>query len=342
MKVLSLFDGISCGRVALDRARIPVKTYYSSEIDKYAIQISEHNYSNQTRLGDVRDWREWDIPWGEIDLILTGNPCQSYSNSGKQLGFQDPRGKLFYTMLDIMKQVQKHNPNVKFLIENVRMKEEFEKHFTESVVNTLGETHKILINSNLVSAQNRSRYYWTNFIVTQPEDRNVTWGQIREHGVNKHYYSENGLRWLITHSIRKNKLLDIWSNNGKAQMVEASHYKNYSSQRFFGVLDKPTEDIDYVKFSNVTKIDSYDVTIEDDRLVVGEHTFSKTLNGIRDFGVRYITPLECERLQTLPDNYTLVLKDGKQVVSNSQRYKAIGNGWTVDAIAHILKQGLTS
>ena len=127
MKVLSLFDGISCGMVALERAGIPVDAYYASEIDKNAITISQKNYPNIIRLGDVTKWREWDIPWAEIDLLIGGSPCQGFSFAGKQLNFNDPRSKLFFEFVDILNHIKTHNPNVKFLLENVGMKKEYQK-----------------------------------------------------------------------------------------------------------------------------------------------------------------------------------------------------------------------
>ena len=122
LKVLSLFDGISCGRVALERAGLPVSAYYASENDKYAIKISKANYPDIVQLGDIRGWQDWLKSLGKIDLILAGFPCQSWSVAGKQLGDRDPRGGLFWTMLDTAKNVLDNNPNAKFLFENVRMK----------------------------------------------------------------------------------------------------------------------------------------------------------------------------------------------------------------------------
>lgn len=284
MKVLSLFDGISCGMVALERAGISVDAYYASEIDKNAIAISQKNYPNIIRLGDVTKWREWDIPWEEIDLLIGGSPCQGFSFAGKQLNFNDPRSKLFFEFVDILNHIKKHNPNVKFLLENVKMKKESEQVITDQ----LG-VNPVLINSSVLSAQSRNRLYWTNFsFPTDIYDKEIFWQDVMIENANGVYYlTPKMMDWINKDEKRKSKFkVYTKCTRSKMQMVEASHYKGISNQRCFAILD----------------------------------------NG----KLRYIHPIECERLQTLPDNYT-------EGISNSQRYKAIGNGWTVDVIAHILK-----
>src|SRR5574344_1750708 len=183
MNVLSLFDGVSCGRIALERAGIEVNNYFSSEIDKYAIRIANKNYPQDAdkRLGDVTKWQDWNIDWSSIDLGTGGFPCQAWSIAGKQLGDKDERGMLFWTMLDIMKKVLDNNPKAKFLIENVKMKKEFEEYITLHTTQALGTVHKHLINSALVSAQNRQRYYWTNIEgIEQPEDKGILLRDILE------------------------------------------------------------------------------------------------------------------------------------------------------------------
>lgn len=180
MNILSLFDGKSSGFTACELAGIEVGTYYSAEIDKYAIKVSNAIHPNQTRLGSVTEWRDWDIDWSSIDMIFGGFPCQAWSMAGKQLGDKDERGMLFWTMLDIMKHVREHNPKVGFLIENVKMKKELEEYITHHMTEAVGDVHKILINSALVSAQNRNRYYWTSWECTQPEDRGIVLADIIE------------------------------------------------------------------------------------------------------------------------------------------------------------------
>ena len=146
--VLSLFDGISCGRVALDRAGIEYENYYASEIDKFAIKVAQDNFSDTHQLGDVKGWRDWDLT--DIDLIIGGSPCQGFSFAGKQLNFDDPRSKLFFDFVDILNHYQ---PKY-FILENVVMKKEFEKVITEYV-----GVEPIMINSCLVSAQKRKRLF---------------------------------------------------------------------------------------------------------------------------------------------------------------------------------------
>lgn len=163
MNVLSLFDGKSSGYTAMELAGIPVNKYYSSEVDKYAIQVSNAIHPNQTRLGDVTKWREWDIDWSSIDLLMAGSPCQGFSFAGKQLAFDDPRSKLFFVFVDILNHVKSLNPDVKFLLENVKMKKEFMQVIDEQ----LG-VESISINSALVSAQSRPRLYWSNIPIDEP------------------------------------------------------------------------------------------------------------------------------------------------------------------------------
>jgi DNA-cytosine methyltransferase len=330
--VLSLFDGMSCGQIALNRAGIKYENYYSSEIDPYAIKVSKFNYPSTIQLGDITkiDWDK--LP--KIDLILAGSPCQGFSFAGKQLAFNDPRSKLFFEFVKALKILK---PKY-FLLENVKMKKEHEE-----VITSMVGVSPIEINSSLVSAQNRKRLYWTNIPnIDQPKDKNITWGKIREYDVssNKYYYTEKALQWLARHSRKKNKILKIHSNEEKMQMLEASHHKKYSAQRFFGIVEILRKNKDYngkyfmnFKNSNCDINFKYDkknkivLTISKDNLEVPFTSSGKVPSNGCFF--RYITPLECERLQTVPDNYT-------EIVSDSQRYRMLGNGWTVDVIAHIL------
>ena len=155
--VLSLFDGMSCGQIALKQLGVNILKYYASEIDKYAIAQTQFNFPDTIQLGSVENWRSWNIDWKSIDLILAGSPCQGFSFAGKQLAFDDPRSKLFFVFIDILNHIRKLNPNVKFLLENVDMKRKHMK-----IISDYCGVFPVNINSNLVSAQNRNRWYWTN------------------------------------------------------------------------------------------------------------------------------------------------------------------------------------
>jgi len=184
MKVLSLFDGMSCTQLALKNLGVNVETYYASEIDKYAIQIAQKNFPDTIQLGDIKDIKGEDLP--EIDLIVAGSPCQGFSFAGKQLAFDDPRSALFFEFIRLLKEVK---PKY-FLLENVRMKKEhievinqqISEVYPEAGNGTLfGGIEPIKINSSLVSAQSRNRLYWTNIKnIEQPEDLGIVLRDILE------------------------------------------------------------------------------------------------------------------------------------------------------------------
>lgn len=346
--VLSLFDGMSCGQIALSRAGFKVSKYYACEIDKYAMQVTQNNFPNTIQLGDVTKVSAKNL--SKVNLLIGGSPCQGFSFAGKQLNFDDPRSKLFFEYVRLLNEIRVVNPNVLFLLENVVMKKEYQDVISEH----LG-VQPILINSSLVSAQNRKRLYWTNIgKISQPLDKSITWGDVREHGVNaqSYYYTEKAMQWLARVSQKKNKTLTVHSDSDKMQMLEASHHKKYSNQRFFGIVDLPNEiqsvgamrgrylvngkrqdakqetkglTKQYIEFRYDGKKNAL-TTVGKDNVIV-PFTLPNRIPA-DEFFFRYITPLECERLQNVPDNYT-------NVVSDTQRYRMLGNGWTVDVIAHI-------
>lgn len=298
MRVLSLFDGISAGRVALERAGIPVSAYYASEIDTYAIKISKHNYPDIIQLGDVSEIKSEDL--GKIDLLIGGSPCQAFSNAGNKLGFDDPRGKLFFEYVRLLREL---NPRW-FLLENVKMKPEHEAVITEY----LG-VKPIEINSALVSAQNRKRLYWTNI--------NFDWN-IEDQGYR--------LRDILDE--------DGWVDREKSYCLDASYYKGGNLKQYFkkkrrqlvftncmqaGEADLNGHDI----IKRVYDIDGKAPTLN---TCNGDNREPKIITSSTTY--RKLTPTECERLQTFPDNYTAC-------VSNTRRYHALGNSWTVDVICHI-------
>lgn len=165
MKVLSLFDGMSSGQIALNRIGIKPETYYASEVDKHAIKVTMANYPGTVQLGDVTKWRDWPIDWAGIDLLIGGSPCQGFSFAGKQLAFDDPRSKLFFVYVDILNHIRSVNPSVKFMLENVKMKKEHLQVITEY----LG-VEPVFISSALVSGCERPRYYWANWNIEQPKE----------------------------------------------------------------------------------------------------------------------------------------------------------------------------
>lgn len=265
MNVLSLFDGMSCGRIALDRAEIPVTNYYASEIDKYAIQVSEANYPDIIRLGDVTEWRNWDIDWASIDLILAGSPCQGFSFAGKQLAFDDPRSALFFTFVDILNEVEAaKDADVDFLLENVKMSAR-----NLDVISHALDVKPFRINSSVLSAALRDRFYWCNWNVASPSPIDVSFQSILE--------SDE-------------------ARIAKAYALTATYFKKggeHTRQRNFSKSQRPIAWVD-------------------------------------DNTTRWLSVLECERIMTVPEGYT-------NGVSNTQAYKMLGNGWTVDVIAHILR-----
>ena len=230
INVLSLFDGISCGHIALDKAGISINKYYASEIDKYAIKVTNKNYPETINLGDVTTV-SGELFTDKIDLLIGGSPCQGFSQAGKMKNFDDPRSKLFWEYVRILQEVK---PKY-FLLENVVMKQEWQDIISEA----LG-VKPIMIDSSLTSAATRKRLYWTNIPgVGQPEDLGIIFGDIRERDVQEGsiYYTDKGIDWIRRHEKRTGKTLRIIGDSDKMQMLEASMYKKYSSQRFFGVED---------------------------------------------------------------------------------------------------------
>jgi site-specific DNA-cytosine methylase len=274
MNVLGLFDGMSCGQIALNRAGIKYDKYFASEIDKYAIEVTQHNYPETIQIGDVLNVKGSDLP--KIDLIIGGSPCQGFSFAGKRLNFEDPRSKLFFEFVRLRDELK---PKY-FLLENVKMKKEHEQVITEHM-----GVEPIRINSNLVSAQSRERLYWTNIPgIEQPEDKGILVKDI--------------IDYSVVHKILPPKTI-------QAQLYYAKNYKAT------GKAPTLTRELAHGWGKNITPKCYVEI-----KAITGED--------------RLFSPLECERLQTVPDNYS-------SIVSNTQRFNMLGNGWTVDVIAHIFK-----
>lgn len=320
MNVLSLFDGKSSGYTALELAGFTVNNYYSAEIDKYAIQVSNAMHPNQTRLGDVTGWHFWDIDWSSIDLVLGGFPCQAWSMAGKQLGDKDERGMLFWYMLDIMQYVLHHNPKAKFLIENVKMKKEFEEYITYHTEQALGHVEKHLINSALVSAQNRNRYYWTNIQgIKQPEDRGLLLKDIIEHGV-----VDQDKSYCVDANYWKGGNLKSYFEKHRRQLIFQPVRTSERGRRL-------TPDGTRRDDKNGIVVRGYEVSTDGKTCALT--TVQKDNYITENFTIRKLTPRECFRLQTVPEH--LIDKILACGVSNTQLYKIAGNGWTDEVIAHI-------
>jgi DNA-cytosine methyltransferase len=287
INVLSLFDGMSCGQIALERAGIKVANYYASEIDKKAIIVTQHNYPNTIQLGDVTQVKAEDLP--KIDLLMGGSPCQGFSFSGKDLNFDDPRSKLFFEYVRLLKEIK---PKY-FLLENVKMKKEY----SDKISEFLG-VEPVFINSNLFSAQKRKRLYWANFEIPElPEQENpvVLQDILVDNLDSKLYLSEEA----IQRGYRKNA----------AQTI---------------VTTKQTVRIGQVKFPTPLNEKSKCLT------AVTVKASRETTHVQDSKGIRILSAIERERLQTVPEGYT-------SMVSENERCKMLGNGWNVDTIVHILK-----
>ena len=402
---------MSCGQLALQKLGIKVDTYYASEIDKYAMQVAQTNFPDTIQVGDISKLDPSNFK--DIDLILAGSPCQGFSFAGKQLAFDDPRSALFFEFIRLLKAIK---PKY-FLLENVRMKQQYIDVITQQVSECYPEHQSndlfdskiepILINSALLSAQSRQRLYWTNIPnVKQPEDLGIVLKDILEDdfdserdksycidanyykGANVEQYQKKSRRQLVSKPKQIGKtdtpghdiLKRVYSEDGKSPTITAHAGKGtvpkietkpkqvgiasdinghdilkrvYSPEGKSPTLntmgggnrepkvvsggafrgraydeDGKRKDRNGKSVANQTKQmlelrkdnkSNAITTVSKDSVVVNE-----------ELTWRKLTPLECERLQTVPDNYTAS-------VSNTQRYKMLGNGWTVEVIAHILK-----
>ena len=378
MTVLSLFDGMSCGQQALERSGIKVDKYFASEIDKYAIKVTMSNYPGTIQLGSVTQINGYDLP--QIDLMIGGSPCQSFSFAGKRKGMStkdeqeiltlehyielkkqdyefEGQSYLFWEYMRILNEVK---PTY-FLLENVIMSEKWEKILSKAI-----GVNPIEINSALVSAQNRRRLYWTNIgmksaglfgdmesIIKQPKDKGILLKDILENDVDEKYYLSQK---MINKINRSNNAEKCFNNNEKSMCLAAGYYKQGRDNQYIVHNMMPRSSTNGNGGSgHLTRIDGKTYCLDTGNtnaveIFGGDFRFdegsrwrkngkSSTLNTNGNSSgsaiakinskIRRLTPVECERLQTVKDNYT-------NYVSDSQRYKMLGNGWTVDVISHIL------
>ena len=371
MNVLSVFDGMSCGRIALDRAGLIVNNYYASEIDKYAIKVSNDNYPDIIRLGDIRNIDINQLP--KIDLFIGGSPCQSFSFAGKMKGMSTKdnieitnleqylklksegfefqgQSYLFWEYLYILRKLQVINPNVYFLLENVAMVKKWENVITEAL-----DVSPIKINSNKYSAQNRKRLYWTNIPNVKDKDMDnlgLVMNDILLEEADFTYPSNIRINYIESRKQKGRSKGLIEDFNQKAPCLLASMYKNmsqhtlYNRKTGYGEVDGYLTDGKSLFIPGGTKKGF--VEIENGGFFDISYPTSSTRRGRKiknkahcllaynnnfvrwkDNTIRFLHPIEAERLQTVPDNYT-------SCVSTSQRLKMLGNGWTVNVISHIL------
>jgi DNA (cytosine-5)-methyltransferase 3A len=388
---------MSCGQIAFDRAGIPIEKYYASEIDKYAITITQKNYPNTIQLGSITDWESWNIE--KPDIIIGGSPCQGFSFAGKQLNFNDERSKLFFTFVEILK----HYKPKYFLLENVVMKAEYNdvisgilgELYPECVEQgeffRVGRLEPIKINSALVSAQNRERLYWTNIQgIKQPEDKGILLKDIIENGERCDSRNKGGKNLIKTdieksHTLMSREYKGIGNFQASAVVVLGGAFRgrniseNKTEQKLeINNIEKSNALTSVSKDSLCIQVGTADINgNESIKRVYSLEGKSPTLTAIqggnqepkiithnlqprngkgnggkghlqKEDGKSYcldtangqaieiqdnitwrkLTPLECERLQTVDDGYT-------EGVSNSQRYKMLGNGWTVSVIEWI-------
>lgn len=282
INVLGLFDGISIGRQALKELNVEIDNYYNSEINKYSNAISKFQHPHNIELGDILNWKSWNIDWSKIDYVIGGSPCQGLTFAGKKLKLEDERSKLFFIYVEILNYIKTKNPNVKFFLENVKMDRE-----SENTFNDLMGVEPYKINSNIISAQNRQRNYWTNIGECKIVPNNLKVKDIiRKEDDEKYHLSKKHLNAFL--KSYKWKHTDI---NSKSPTIMACYYKQPPHSPYI-ICDKS------------------------------------------ESGYRMFSPIECERCQTIPDDYTKYGNfNGKiKEISKTQRYMTIGNSWTLEII----------
>lgn len=321
MNVLSLYDGMSCGQIALRRIGIPVKKYYASEIDKHAIKVTQCNYPDTIQIGDVRnvDGRKYNI-----DLLLGGSPCQGFSFAGRQLNFEDPRSKLFFEYVRILKE---SNPKY-FILENVKMKQEY-----QDVITDMLGVQPVELNSKDFSAQDRKRLFWSNIKFDRTRSNNpMTVEDILESEVDSKYViNPSKSVTILENEVKRRKVAYIGSDNQSSRVYNI-HGKSVCLCGDAGGLGAKTG-----LYALPCLNPDYSIKKQNGRRFKPPSSKFYTLTAQDKHGVftnnfiRKLTPRECERLQTVPDDYTKCCTD-------NQRYRMLGNGWTVDVVTHILKQ----
>jgi DNA (cytosine-5)-methyltransferase 3A len=330
MNVVSLFNGMNTGRQALENVGIKVDKYYSSEIKPYAIELTQHHFHDTIQVGDVTKWREWDIDWKSIDLILSGSPCQDLSAAGKRAGINGKKSSLFFVFVEILEHIKALNPNVLFLQENVGSASKMDV----GIMSRALGVYPVRINSKLVTAQLRDRYYWSNIrtketmfdIVTdipQPKDKGIMFKDIITDG--------------FVDRDKSMALLESISRVGKDQFGIKSREKFGVSLVYLDNNKLKCKTNTVKGFDIVTENDCIDLSFPTSTTRRGRVTKGKSpclmessnnLYSYKDGIVRTVNQIEMERLQGFPDGYTSIL-------SKAKAGSLLGDGWTLPIIEHI-------
>lgn len=338
MNVLSVFDGMSCGQIALVELGFKIDKYYAAEIDKPAITQTQHNFPNTIQLGSVTDVKAKDLE--KIDLFIGGSPCQGFSFAGKQLNFDDPRSVLFFEYARLWKEIKAINPNAVFLLENVNMKKKYLRVISEY----LG-VFPVRINSNLVSAQNRDRWYWSNIKtkdaglfaemwtdIPQPEDKEILLKDIllpESEVSDKFILSDKLLHSFLNKPGDFGQMFkpQIEEINPKAACLTANVHKIQVTGDFICVAmrGRNPENPNDRKTGSPTEQRLEPKTDGKTNCLTSVAKDNLLTDGYK---LRRLTPIECARLQTIPEWY-------EWIVSDTQIYRMLGNGWTVEVIKHI-------
>lgn len=330
MIVISLFNGMNTGRQALENIGLKVEKYYSSELKPYAIELTQYHFPDTIQVGDVRKWREWDIDWEKVDLILSGSPCQDLSNAGKKAGIYGEKSSLFFTFIDILNHCKKMNPNVLFLQENVGSANKKDV----GIMSREMGLYPVRINSSLVTAQLRDRYYWTNIktketmfdVVTdipQPKDRGILLRDIIESGFVER---EKGTS-LLERTAHSSKYKDMLSKKAQEYLIKRDNKGFITAVREAtkrGEIEVEVGDgIDLLYPTSKTRRgrlmrEKSNCLLRKNEYYINEGVF-----------LRLFTQTELERLQGFSDGYTKIL-------SYDKASSLLGDGWTLPVIEHIL------
>ena len=316
-RVLSLFDGVSCTRQALDNLGIPVK-YFASEVDPKAIEIAQANYPDVVQIGDVKHVSGYNSIYSHhgIDLLIGGSPCQDLSFAGHQEGLKEgTRSSLFFEYVRILREIQAHSPDVVFILENVKMSKKNQAIITQE----LG-VEPVEINASLVSAQNRRRLFWCNRPIRQPQDLGIVLNNILEDG----FVSDRNKSFCIDANYWKGGNLKSYFEKHRRQLV----FDKVLCGAFRGRYNSDGSTSQKLELRFDGKTNSL-TTVQKDNVAVSPE----------ELKWRKLTVKECERLQGMKDDYTKFDSTGK-VIANTHRYKAIGNAFNVPVIQHILSEVL--